>query len=104
MTELRSWAKRWNDASRRRIATLREPSRPSRWPFLGMFAIGLFAGAIGSYAVTQRSQIKRLVRRALSARRQATGEFGGVELAEPVSVRTRRSNHRRKAAVEVSQP
>ena len=104
MTDLRSWAKRWNDASRRRIAILREPSPPGRWPFLGMFAMGLVAGAIGSYAVTQRSQIKRLVRRALSARRQAMGEFGGVELAEPVSVTTHRSNHRRKAAVEVSQP
>jgi hypothetical protein len=104
VTEFRSWAKSWNDASRRRLASLRQPTSPSRWPFLGVFAIGLVAGAIGSYAVTQRSQIRRLVRRALSARRQVLDEFGGVELAQPVSVTTHRSNHRRKAAVEVTQP
>jgi hypothetical protein len=83
---------------------LRQPSPPSRWPFLGIFAMGLVAGVIGSYAVTQRSQIERFVRSALSARRQVMGEFGGAELARPVSVTTHRSNHRRKAAVEVSQP
>ena len=66
-----------------------------------MFAIGLVAGAIGSYAVTQRSQIKLLARRALIARRQVLDEFGGVEVAKPVSVTSHRSNHRRKAAVEV---
>jgi hypothetical protein len=67
-----------------------------------MFAIGLVAGAIGSYAVTQRSQIKRLASRALMARREVLGEFGDVEVANPVSVTSRRSNHRRKAAVEVT--
>ena len=102
MTDLRSLAKRWNDASRRRIAILREPSPPSRWPLLGMFAIGVVAGAIGSYAVTQRSQITVLARRALVARRQFLDEFGGVEVAKPVSVTSHRSNHRRKAAVEVT--
>ena len=103
MTDLRSWAKRWNDASLRQIATLREPSPPSRWPLLGMFATGLVAGAIGSYAVTQRSQIKRFVRRALIARRRVIDEFGGVKVAKPVSVTTsHRSNHRRKAVAEVS--
>ena len=102
MTDLRSWAKRWSDASLRQIATLREPSPSRRWPLLGMFAIGLVAGAIGSYAVTQRLQIKRLARRALMARREVLGEFGGVEAGEPVSSSSRRSNHRRKAAVEVT--
>jgi len=67
-----------------------------------MFAIGLVAGAIGSYAVTQRSQIKRLASRALMVRREVLGEFGDVEVANPVSVTSRRSNHRRKAAVEVT--
>lgn len=104
MTDLRSLAKRWNEASRRHVAILREPSPPSRWPLLGMFAIGVVAGAIGSYAVTQRSQINRLARRALVARRQVLDEFGGVEVAKPVSVTSHRSNHRPKAVVEVSQP
>jgi hypothetical protein len=67
-----------------------------------MFAIGLVAGAIGSYAVTQRSQIKRLAGRALMARREVLGEFGEVEAPNPVSVASRRSNHRRKAALEVT--
>ena len=102
MTDLRAMAKRWNDASLRRFATLREPSAPSRWPLLGMFAIGLVAGAIGSYAVTQRSQIKRLASRALMARREVLGEFGEVEAGNPVSVTSRSSNHRRKATVEVT--
>jgi hypothetical protein len=84
------------------MAILREPSPPSRWPLLGMFAIGLVAGAIGSYAVTQRSQIKLFARRALNVRREVLGKFGGVEAAKPVSVTSHRSNHRRKAAVEVT--
>jgi predicted hotdog family 3-hydroxylacyl-ACP dehydratase len=102
VTNLRSWAKRWNDASLRQIAIVREPSPSRRWPLVGMFAIGLVAGAIGSYAVAQRSQVKHLVRRALLARREVLGEFGGVEAAKPVSVTSHRSNHRRKAAVEVT--
>ena len=103
MTDFRSLAKRWNDASRRRIAILREPSPPSRWPLLGMFAMGMVAGAMGSYAVTQRSQIRLLARRALVARRQILDQFSGVEVAKPVSITSHRSNHRRKAVVEVTQ-
>jgi hypothetical protein len=102
MTDLRAWVKRWNDASLRQIATLREPSPRSPWPLLGMLAIGLVAGAIGSYAVTQRSQIKRLARRALMERYQAKRELRAVEDAKPVSVTSHRSNHRRKAAAEVT--
>jgi hypothetical protein len=59
--ELRSWPKKWNDAARRRISALPDnsPSRP--WPLLGMLALGLVAGAaIGGYAVSQRSQMRRL--------------------------------------------
>jgi hypothetical protein len=67
-----------------------------------MFAIGLVAGAICSYAVMQRSQIKLLAKRALIARRQVLDELGAVEVAKPVSVTSHRSNHRRKAAVEVT--
>ena len=102
MTDLRSWAKRRNDASVRQIAALREPSPSRRWPLLRMFAIGLVAGAIGSYAVTQRSQIERLARRARIARREVLGELAGVDAAKPISVTSHRSNHRRKAAVEVT--
>lgn len=102
MTDFRSLAKRWNQAHLGEIASLRRPSPPRRWPFVGMFAIGLVAGAIGSYAVMQRAQIKRLAKRALMARRQLLGEFGGVEAAKPVSVTSHRVNHRRKAALEVT--
>ena len=102
MTDLGAWANRLSEASLRRFATLRQPSAPSRWSLFGMFAIGLVAGAIGSYAVTQRSQIKRLASRALKARLEVLGEFGGVEAADPVSVTSHRSNHRRKATVEVT--
>jgi hypothetical protein len=102
VTNLRSLAKRWNDASLRQIAVLREPPRASRWPLVGMFAIGLVAGALGSYAVAQRSQIESIARRALATGRARLGEFGGVEVANPVSVTSHRSNHRRKAAVEVT--
>jgi len=96
VTNLRSWAKRWNDTS------LRGPSPPSRWALLGIFAIGLVAGAIGSYAVTQRSQIKQLAGRALKARREMLDELGGIKVAKPVSVTSPRSNHRRKAVAEVT--
>jgi hypothetical protein len=107
--DLRSWPKkwndashRWNDASLRRIATLPEysPSRP--WPLLGMLALGLVAGAaLGGYAVSQRSQMKRL---ATYAHRvgDELASMGTVEGVKPVAVVTPpRSNHRRKAALEV---
>jgi hypothetical protein len=102
VTDLRSWAKRWNDRSLRELVALREPRSSGPWPLIGMFAIGLVAGAIGSYAVTQRSQIKRLGTQAFKVRRDVRGEFGGVEVAKPISVTSRHSNHRRKAAVEVT--
>ena len=102
MTNLRSLAKRWNDASLRQIAILREPPRTSRWPLVGMFAIGLVAGAIGSYAVAQRSQIKGIAGRALATRSAGLGEIDGVEVGKPISVTSHRSNHRRRAAVEVT--
>jgi len=99
--DLRSWAKRWNEASLRHILAL--PDRPSsRWPLVGTFAIGLFVGAVGTYVVTQRSQIKRLGHRALTFRKDLLGELGTIEAAKPASVTSHRSNHRRKAAAEVT--
>jgi hypothetical protein len=99
--DMRSWAKRWNDASLRQIATLPEPSS-RRWPLVGMFAVGLIAGAIGSYALTQRSQIMRLATRALVVRDDVLGDLRGDAVAKPVAVTSHRSNHRRKAVVEAT--
>jgi hypothetical protein len=100
--DLMSWPKKWNDASLRRIATLPEnsPSRP--WPLLGMLALGLVAGAaLGGYAVSQRSQMKRLPVNAQRMRDELADE-GRVEAVTPVAVVTStRSNHRRKATSEV---
>jgi hypothetical protein len=104
VTDLRSWAKRWNDRSLRELVRLPQPRSSGPWPLIGMFAVGLVAGAIGSYAVAQRSQIQRSAWRARSWRDEALGEFGGAEVAKPLSVTSNRSNHRRKAAVEVTQP
>jgi hypothetical protein len=98
--DFKSWPKRWNDASLRDIATLPEfsPSRP--WPLFGMLAIGLVAGAaLGGYAVTQRSRMKKL---AMYAHRMGD-ELAGMdgEADEPVAVVTSRSNHRRKTTSRV---
>ncbi len=102
MTDLRSLAKVWNDAALRQMATLRHASAPRRGPLLGAFTAGLIAGAVISYAISQRSQIRRLARRAVMARREQLGEFGRVEVANPVSVKSDISNHRRKAEAEVT--
>jgi hypothetical protein len=97
----RSWAKHWSDASVRRILAV--PDRPSRrWPLVGTFAIGLFVGAFGTFVVTQRSQIKHLGQRALTFRKDLLGDLARVENEEPVAVTSHRSNHRRKAATEVT--
>jgi len=66
-----------------------------------MFAIGLIAGVIGSYAMTQRAQIKRLVTRALISADKGSGEPEGVSGTKSVAVTSHRSNHRRKAEAEV---
>jgi hypothetical protein len=98
--DLRSWPKRWNDASWRNVATLPEfsPSRP--WPLVGMLALGLVAGAaIGGYAVTQRSRMKRLAMYAHRMGDELTG-MGG-EADEPVAVVTSGSNHRSKTTSRV---
>jgi hypothetical protein len=99
--DLRSWAKRWHDAPLRHILAVPDPPA-RRWPLVGTFAIGLFVGAIGTYVVTQRSQVKRIGRRALIWRKDLLGELGTVETPQPVSVTSHRSNHRRKAAAEAT--
>jgi hypothetical protein len=113
--DLRSWGKHWNDAAHERIAATRHwnaaaldriaDALPSRtrsraWPLLGMLALGLVAGAaIGGYAVSQRSQMKRLSDYA----HRVGDELAGFDSDDdnPVAVTTHRSNHRRKATSEV---
>ena len=99
--DLRSWGKTWNDAAMRRLAILPERPHSHPWPMLGMLAIGLVAGAaIGGYAVSQRSQLKRL-----SAHAHRVGDelaaLGAREAQVTARVTSARSNHRRKAALEV---
>jgi hypothetical protein len=100
--DIRSWPKKWNDASLRQIARLPENSSSRTWPLLGMLALGLVAGAaLGGYAVSQRSQMKRL---AMYGHRMSDelAAMGKDEAVKPLAVAgTRHSNHRRKAASEV---
>ncbi len=99
--DITSWPKKWNDTSLRDIAHLPEFSRSRPWPLLGMLALGLVTGvAIGGYAASQRSHMKRLSNYAhrlgdeLSDRDEAP--------ATPrAAVASPRSNHRRKAVVKV---
>lgn len=100
MTGLRSLARTWNKVFPRQLAS-RKPASDA-WSLMGMFALGLIAGTIGSLAVTQRPQIKRLARRALMWRNDLLGELGRMEAAKPVKATSQRTNHRRKAAAEVS--
>lgn len=101
LRDLRSLGRNWNDAAMERIAAALPRSSPSRtWPLLGMLALGLVAGAaLGGYAVSQRSHLKRLSEYA----HRVGDELAGPDTDEdnPVAVTTHRSNHRRKATTEV---
>jgi hypothetical protein len=100
--DLRSWPKRWNDTSLRDIATLPEYPSSRPWPLLGMFALGLVAGAtLGGYAVSQRAQMKRLAKHArrMGDELAAMGNVDALEQAS--SLKSNRANHRRKATSEV---
>jgi hypothetical protein len=103
LRDLRSWGRHWNDTAMERIADALPRSAPSRtWPLLGMLAFGLVAGAaLGGYAVSQRSQMKRLSDYAHRMGNQLADSrnFGEDEPAPVVT--THRSNHRRKATSEV---
>jgi hypothetical protein len=99
--DLRSWPKKWNDAGLRQIVTLPEDSPSSPWPMLGMLAVGLVAGAaLGGYAASQRSQMRRLAKHAHRMGDELAA-MGRVEAVKPAAVTSNRSNHRRKAASEV---
>ncbi len=99
--DLRSWGKNWNEAALRRIVNVprHAPSRP--WPLLGMLALGMVAGvAIGGYAASQRSQMKRLANYAHRLGDELSGEDEAP--VKPLAVVTSpRFNRRRKAAVKV---
>jgi hypothetical protein len=98
--DFRSWPKKWNDASLGDFATLPEYPQARLWPLMGMLAIGLVAGAaLGGYAVSQRSQMKRLAKHAHRMGDELAA-MGRVEVVKPV-VTTHRLNHRRKATSEV---
>ena len=101
MIDLKSWGRNWNDAAVKRLALLQERPHSHVWPMLGMLAIGLVTGAaLGGYAVTQRAQLRRL-----SAHAHRVGDglaaMGSAEAQPADRVTTTRSNHRRKAALEV---
>ena len=100
MTDFRSWPKKWNDASLGDLVTLPEFKQSGHWQLFGMLALGLVAGAaIGGYAVSQRAQMKRLAKhtRRIGEELAAMGTHGEVR---PATAKAR-SNHRRKAKVEV---
>ena len=96
---MRNWAKRWNDAAVRRIV---QPPQASRWPLIGMLALGLVAGAaVGGYAVSHRWRLQRLSEYANRIRdlRSAMGMHEGEDGATIVTVPG--SRLRRKATSEV---
>jgi hypothetical protein len=103
LADLKSWGKHWNDAAMERIADALPRNSPSRtWPLLGMLALGLVAGAaLGGYAMSQRSRMKRFFEYAPRFGDQfADSDMLDEDGPGPV-VTTRRSNHRRKATSEV---
>jgi hypothetical protein len=100
-SDLTSWPKKWNEAAMQRLAAWPQRSQSRTWPMLGMLTLGLVAGAaIGGYAVSQRSQLKRLAAYARGMG-YGLGEVGEADV-EPMAVTTPTiSNHRRKATSEV---
>ena|SRR5579859_6097742 len=100
--DLRSWLRSWNATAMWRIGALPEGPPSRQWPLVGMFALGLAAGAaLGGYVVSQRAQLRQLASHA----HRISGELaamGRVEAVEPISaVTSARINHRRKVASEV---
>jgi hypothetical protein len=100
--DLTSLRKRWNDAALPQIPTLPGESHSQTWSLMGMLALGLVAGAaLGGYAVSQRSQLKRLAMHAYGMGYEQA-DMGRIEAVTPAAAdRSTVSNHRRKAASEV---
>ncbi len=91
-----SWPKQLNEDSIRDLVSLPRRSRSS-WPLVGMFAIGVVAGAVACYAVAQRSEIKRLFEMGYEP-----DGFAAIE-EQRTSPSYPSANHRRKATSEVKQ-
>jgi hypothetical protein len=99
--DLAAWRNRFGDINLRRIAILPEKPQSRAWPLLGMLALGLVTGAaLGGYAISQRSQMKRLSTYA-HRMRDELATMGKVEAEPDAAGSVPRSNHRRKAASEV---
>jgi hypothetical protein len=99
--DLRSWRNRWNNAALPQISSLPGESPTRTWPLLGMLALGLVAGAaLGGYAVSQRSQMRRLAQYAHRMRAELAG-MPESEVEPLAYARPPRTNHRRKATSEV---
>ena len=96
MIDLRSWPKKWNDASLRQVAMLPEHSRFGNWSLLGVFVVGLAAG----YAVANGSRIRAIAARTLYLG-GAQSPDGDLEVAIKNSVTPSRSNHSRRVVSEV---
>jgi hypothetical protein len=98
LTDFRSWPKKWNEASLGDFVAMPEFKQSGgQWSMFGMLALGLVAGAaIGGYAVTQRTEMKRLAKHARRMGEELSA-MGDVDVVKPPS----RSNHRRKATSEV---
>lgn len=82
--DLAPWSKRWNSVSLPRIPNWPGNSSSRRWSLLGMLAIGVVAGAaIGGYVASHPAQMKRL---GMKARRMGNelASMGGPESVEPV--------------------
>jgi hypothetical protein len=91
----------WNNAALPQIPSLPGESPSRTWPLLGMLALGLVAGAaVGGYAVSQRSHMKRLAKYAHRMRAELAG-MPESETEPLADARPPRSNHRRKATSEV---
>ena len=101
MTDVRSWPKKWNDVAMRRLAWRFERQRSTRWPLVGMLALGLVAGAaLGGLAVSQRGRLTRLSEylRRLS---DLPADMGRHEDGTATVLTVPRTNERRKATSEV---
>lgn len=101
MDHLTSLRKRWNDAALPQIPTLPGESHSHAWSLVGMLALGLVAGAaLGGYAVSQRSQLKRLAMHAYGMGDEPA-DMGRIDVNPDADHKSTLSNHRRKAVSEV---
>jgi hypothetical protein len=100
--DLAPWSKRWNSVSLPRIPNWPGNSSSRRWSLLGMLAIGVVAGAaIGGYVASHPAQMKRLGMRArrLGNELAAMGGVESVEPVEPAAVITSTPSNHRRRAV-----